>query len=49
MKPTTHASPGPTERVIDLRGRMLEFIDGEVSPQERIIDDAGPAGEVAIQ
>jgi alkylation response protein AidB-like acyl-CoA dehydrogenase len=42
------ASPGLTDRVVDLRARMLEFIDGEVCPAEGVIDEGGPAGEDAL-
>ncbi|MBA3742892.1 acyl-CoA dehydrogenase family protein [Sporichthya sp.] len=41
-------SPGLTERVIDLRGRMLEFIDGEVFPLEKTIDAGGPTAKEAL-
>jgi len=43
----TH-SPGLTARVIDLRGRMLEFIDGEVCPQEQLIGDGGEAADKVL-
>ncbi len=38
---TTYASPGLTDRVCDLRVRMLDFIDNEVSPAEHLIDAGG--------
>jgi alkylation response protein AidB-like acyl-CoA dehydrogenase len=41
-------SPGLTERVVDLRGRMLDFIDGEVFPAERIVEDGGEEGAKAL-
>jgi alkylation response protein AidB-like acyl-CoA dehydrogenase len=44
-----HSSPGLTERVIDLRERMQDFIDGEVFPLERVIDEGGETGEVALK
>ncbi len=41
-------SPGLTERVIDLRGRMGEFIDGEVCPLEKTVDAGGPEAKAAL-
>ena len=38
---TAYEAPGLTDRVRELRGRMLDFIDNEVSPQEQLIDGGG--------
>ncbi|WP_019875960.1 acyl-CoA dehydrogenase family protein [Sporichthya polymorpha] len=41
-------TPGLTDRVIDLRARMLEFIDGEVCPLEKTVDAGGPEAKAAL-
>jgi alkylation response protein AidB-like acyl-CoA dehydrogenase len=40
---------GMTERLDDLRARMLDFIDGEVFPREHVLDEGGPAAEAAME
>jgi alkylation response protein AidB-like acyl-CoA dehydrogenase len=49
MATMTTSAPGLTDRVLDLRGRMLDFIDNEVCPLERVIDDGGPAADKAVE
>ena len=42
MTTTRNDAAGLTERVADLQGRMREFIDSEVCPQEKVIDSEDP-------